>query len=324
MTIAKSHIDLQPVRKTAATTDPRGAGSTATPTPSPDTAAGADPYLQRIADLRSGDANRVRLVLADRDAVGPDLAQHIVPLLAWDEVCIDVIKALQGIAAKITGQLLDTMLDTEEEFAIRRRIPRVLCVTDSRRAVEGLLKGLEDRRFEVRYQSGRALRIMRNRTASIVIDREQIVTAVRREAAVSRRVWQSQRLLDRVDDHDALPFADEVLRTRTNRSLEHVFTILSLVLPAEPLRIAYRGLHTDDRALRGTALEYLESVLPPDIRERLWPLIEGGSSGGEFTTKRPHDEVLADLLRSHQSIEMNLVELRKKHSSPTGKGKGEE
>ena len=39
--------------------------------------------------------------------------------------------------------------------------------------------------------------------------------------------------------------------------------------PTTPLQIAYRGLHTTDPVLRGTALEYLEGVLPPDIRDRL-------------------------------------------------------
>ena len=32
-----------------------------------------------------------------------------------------------------------------------------------------------------------------------------------------------------------------------------------------PLRIAYRGLRTTDKSLRVTALEYLRSVLPPEI-----------------------------------------------------------
>jgi hypothetical protein len=41
-----------------------------------------------------------------------------------------------------------------------------------------------------------------------------------------------------------------------------VFSLLSLVLPREPLQIAFRGLQSSDRQLRGTALEYLEGVLP--------------------------------------------------------------
>jgi hypothetical protein len=45
-------------------------------------------------------------------------------------------------------------------------------------------------------------------------------------------------------------------------------------MPREPLRIAYRSLGSADRRLRGTALEYLEGVLPRHIRERLWPLLD--------------------------------------------------
>ena len=72
---------------------------------------------------------------------------------------------------------------------------------------------------------------------------------------------------------------DEFLKDRAGQSLAHVFTLLSLVLPTAPLQIAYRGLHTDDPKLRGTALEYLEGVLPQDIRQRLWPFLGPRAAG---------------------------------------------
>ena len=71
-----------------------------------------------------------------------------------------------------------------------------------------------------------------------------------------------------------MSFVDEFVRDRAGESLAHVFTLLSLVLPREPLQIAFRSLHTDDQNLQGTALEYLEGVLPAPIRERLWPFLE--------------------------------------------------
>jgi hypothetical protein len=61
-------------------------------------------------------------------------------------------------------------------------------------------------------------------------------------------------------------------------ALEHVFTMLGLALPTEPLRIALHAVQTDDSALRETALEYLESILPADVRIQLWPLLETGSA----------------------------------------------
>ena len=89
-------------------------------------------------------------------------------------------------------------------------------------------------------------------------------------------------------------------------------------LPPEPLRIAFRGLHTDDPRLRGTALEYLEGVLPPRIREQLWPFLEDRRPAASRET-RPRDEILADLLRSHESIMINLEELQRRAQDGTTK-----
>jgi hypothetical protein len=132
---------------------------------------------------------------------------------------------------------------------------------------------------------------------------------VRREVAVGRPVWESHRLLDRVDEEER-SFVDEFLKDRASQSLAHAFTLLALVLPTTPLQIAFRGLHTNDQALRGTALEYLEGVLPPDIRDRLWPFL--GDRPVRRTQGRSRDEILADLLRSNESIMINLEELRKR------------
>ena len=57
----------------------------------------------------------------------------------------------------------------------------------------------------------------------------------------------------------------------------HVFTLLAVVLPRQPLRIAYRALRSDDRRLRGTALEYLEIHNPDAATADLsgWALRSG-------------------------------------------------
>src|SRR5690606_10847573 len=130
------------------------------------------------------------------------------------------------------------------------RLPRVLHASTSERAVDGLMYGLADRRFEVRYQSGRTLAVMRARNSALKVPERAVFETIRKEVDVSRDIWESHRLLDRAEDSDGEHFVDEFLKTRTSRSLEHVFTLLSLVLPSEPLRIAFHGLHTDDANLR--------------------------------------------------------------------------
>jgi hypothetical protein len=166
-------------------------------------------------------------------------------------------------------------------------------------------------RFEVRYQCARSLAAIVEKNPRVTVDRETIFEIVRREAAVGRSVWKSQRLLQRPEEGDSTEafFVDEFVNDRASRSLAHVFTLLSLVLSAEPLKIAFRGLHTGDVNLRGTALEYLEGVIPPSIRDALWPFLEERRTHGRAARSR--EEVLAELLRSNQSIAINIEELRR-------------
>jgi len=270
----------------------------------------ADPTLTRIMALRSGDRGRVRAAL-ELGPLAPELVPHVIPLLAWDEVARSAADALRAVAPTILGQLLDAMLDPEQEFSVRRRIPGILISAPAERTVDGLLLGLQDKRFEVRYRAGRALVELQQRH-ELPVPADRVLAAVEREVTVDRSIWESQRLLGGLEDASEAPLMDEFLRERAGRSLEHVFTMLSLVLPATPLKIAYRGLFTDDDLLRGTALEYLENALPDNIRRRLWPFLEDRRTGGGAARARAREEIIADLIASNQSIALNLEELRKK------------
>jgi len=273
--------------------------------------ASLDPIVQQIVHLRSGKPQQIRATLAQA-VLEPALVPHVMPLLAWDEVCREAIAAMRQVAPMITGQLVDVLADPQQDFAIRRRIPRILSFSPSQRAVAGLWTGLKDTRFEVRFQSGRALAHILDKYPEIKLEREKVFSAVLREVAVGRRVWESHRLLDRLEDEEELsPLVDDFLRQRSSRSLEHVFTILSLALPKEPLKIAFRGLHTNNRDLKGTALEYLETILPEAIRKSLWPFLEDDR---KVTSEKSQsrEEILAELMHSNQSIELNLAEILKK------------
>ena len=268
-----------------------------------------DPEVMEIMALKSRNRDRVLDVLRDEEGLPPTLIPHVIPLLAWDPVAEDAVRALRKVAEERVGELIDALLDPNQPFAVRRRLARVFSICVSQRAVDGLLLGLEDLRFEVRFQCGRSLASIVEKNPRVRVDRERVFDVVRKEVAVGRPVWQSHRLLDNIDPEQR-SFVDEFLKDRAGQSLAHVFTLLSLVLPTAPLQIAYRGLHTDDPKLRGTALEYLEGVLPQDLSQRLWPFL--GREQQAPRDVRARDEILNDLLRSNESIMLNLEELRRR------------
>ena len=98
--------------------------------------------------------------------------------------------------------------------------------------------------------------------------------ALNRELSLQRPLWNSHRLLDPRGPQEKDWFFDDQLLDRADRNLEHLFTLLALLLPVEAVRIAFRALHTDDLQLKATAFEYLESATPADTRQLLLPLLE--------------------------------------------------
>jgi hypothetical protein len=149
---------------------------------------------------------------------------------------------------------------------------------------------------------------LRKKHPNLTVAAERVTAAVLREVVVDDGVWRSRKLLDQMDDESWSPVMDELLIERSDRSLEHVFTLLSLIMPPEPLKIAFKGLYTEDKMLRGTALEYLETTLPPEIKIALWPFLEDDRR--DTGKRRATKDVLEALLQSNQSIVVNLEELR--------------
>ena len=143
-----------------------------------------DVVLAAATDLRSGNVTRVRQRL--RQDLDPVLASLVISLLARNEVSDDAVKALRRIAPKIVGELTDALVDRERDFAIRRRIPRVLVACESSRGVEGLMIGLEDRRFEVRYQSAAGLARIHRRRRELEIGPDRVRDAILRELEVDK------------------------------------------------------------------------------------------------------------------------------------------
>ena len=116
-----------------------------------------DAQLRALADLRSRDLPRVTAALDRASAFGRIHVAQIIDLLAWDDVLPAASGALQRLAPAHLGMLIDALLDPATDFVIRRRLPRILGTVGSHRSLEGLVDGLNDARFEVRYHCSRAI-----------------------------------------------------------------------------------------------------------------------------------------------------------------------
>ncbi len=86
--------------------------------------------------------------------------------------------------------------------------------------------------------------------------------------------------------------------------------LLSLALEREPVQISYWAVRSQDAALRGTALEYLENVLPEAVRTALWPHL--GVRARPARSARPAQQVVEELMRSSNTLAFSRELLKRK------------
>ena len=192
------------------------------------------------------------------------------------------VSALAGFGARAAGEMVSVLLDPATPDVVRRRLPLALMVCPSPIARDGLLAALDGFDFEIRLRCGRAL-------LSLTDDHPELSTPFPGALALAER-----ELSGSGDKH---------------RVREHVFNLLALALEREAMRIVARAFTTEDVYVRGTALEYLETVLPARMFSALQPLL--ATAGPAPAHRRPATEVRAELIRAGATMTVSLDEVRR-------------
>ena len=240
-----------------------------------------DPVVAAIVELRSGDLLRIRAALRDppRD---PLIIGALIPLLSRDDLVRSVVSALAAFKERAAGEMVSVLLDPATPALVRRRLPLALKSCPSPIARDGLTTALGLFTLVIRLRCGRAL-------LALTDDHPEL------QKYIPDGLSLVEQELARGGDPDILK--------------EHVFNLLALTLERESMRIAARAFTTEDKYVRGTALEYLETVLPPDLFVGFRPLL--ASAGVESRHRRPPAEVRADLIRAATTMTVSLDELRR-------------
>jgi hypothetical protein len=211
-----------------------------------------DPVLARVADLTSGELARSLKALAP--PLPPRLVAFALPLLARPELQRPAFHAIRSALPRAAGQLADALLDPTTPEAVRVRLPALLSAAGDQRAADALVEGLDDPHFAVRSRCERVLRRMVAHDPDLLLSPRRLTRAAEREL---------ERIAAAVDD-----------REERERSLAHLFAVMALAFGEPPLRLAWTVLDIGDERLRGTALEYVENVVPDGLRRRLWPFVD--------------------------------------------------
>jgi ATP:ADP antiporter, AAA family len=223
-----------------------------------------DEVLEALSELRSGDEVRIRAVLQQARSE-PLLTGQVLLLLADDRLARAAADWLSVQEPAPVGALSDALLGEGLGSSVRRRVARLIGKIDDQRAVQCLLDALPKVPTDVRAGVAQALARLASRRP---IPREPLLAAVVETASSARA-------------------SDDLL-------LKEIFTLLSAAYRDEPMHHAFRAL-AHEGELRGTALEWLDTVLPHEVKSALWPRI---APQEELTRPRRRS---AEELREHLS-----------------------
>ncbi len=221
------------------------------------------------------------------------MVPQVIELLDRDDVAQVAYVALAKAGDRIAGQLVDALRNKAAPYNIRKRLPKVMSSSQSRVVWDGLMAHLLDRR-SVRSAArvcAKALERILSKQLEFRPHSDAIVEVVRQELSTTQRLSHSSK--------ESGVRMEDALKDRAAKSIAHIFTLLGLVLPPQPVRLAFRALRAEDKKLHGVALEYLDSVLPHDLREQLSAYFEGSIAAPTGARK---EEALAKLLESNPSI----------------------
>lgn len=183
------------------------------------------------------------------------------------------VEALAAFGDRIVGTLRDALVDPEMPQDVRREIPAVLQSIGSRAAQAVLTESVMDKDVVLRYRCIAALNKLGQLHPDRPVDRKIIESVLAAEILGHYRSYQVMGTLSRNLSDSAEPVR-QGLRESMEKETERIFRLLKMLYPEHDLHSAYVGLQSSDPMVHDNALEFIDNVLPPEIRAVLMPVID--------------------------------------------------
>lgn len=166
------------------------------------------------------------------------------------------------------GQLGDLTLSRREELDARVRAIELLSTHPSERGRDVLLELLREEDLRLRRAAALGLLSMSQVIPSIVPKTNLLIEYAGKELRRPSLTVEPKTAFER-----SSPFFRDARGRQLASSVEYVFLLLAIsTRNAERLQLALAGITSEDEHQRGTALEYLDNLLPSALRDRLLAL----------------------------------------------------
>ena len=183
------------------------------------------------------------------------------------------VAALAKFGDRIVGTLRDYLTDPEIRPEVRREIPKVLQEIGTAAAYAVLVESVLDRDVVLRYHTIAAINRLGQAHPDRSTDRKLIETVLAAEIMGHYRSYQVLGTLEGSMGDPSNPI-EHGLRESMEKETERIFRLLKILYPQYDLHSAYVGMQSADPVVHDNAVEFMDSVLPPEVRMLIIPLFD--------------------------------------------------
>jgi HEAT repeat protein len=188
-----------------------------------------------------------------------------------------VVAAIAAFGDRVTGTLRDYLTDESMRAEVRRGIPKVLEAIGSPAAQAVLVESVLDRDVVLRYHTISALNRLGQAHPNRPTDRKLIESVLAAEIMGHYRSYQVLGSLGgslSASLNDPANPVEHGLGESMEKETERIFRLLKILYPQYDMHSAYVGLQSSDPVVHDNAVEFMDSVLPPEVRQVIIPLFD--------------------------------------------------
>jgi AAA family ATP:ADP antiporter len=196
----------------------------------------------------------------------------LVAALGRAPVSDDAAGALAAFGNRIVPFIASRLRDDGVPLDVRRELPAVLVRIGTAEAEQILIDSLLHADPTLRHRVVASLNKLRLVHPEVQIDRNAVELLLAAEIAGHYRSYQVLGPLQaRLRETDP---ALHRLRELMEHEIERIFRLMALLFPHAGLHDAYEGVRSSNPVIRGNAMELLDNVLTPDLRQVIVPLLD--------------------------------------------------
>jgi len=203
----------------------------------------------------------------------------------------EAISALKNYGHAIIKELIFKLNYDQIDPNSKQFIPEIIGAFGGQKAVNALFKLLRNKDLIVRLESARVLNQLKSNHPSLKFSKRDVVRLILQECKLYHRTLSAMQIQKQIflkyeemltSDKDVEEFSArnsliDLLERRLDHGLEQIFTLLGLRYQQKDIEIAYQGIISEKQEVRANAIEFLDNLLQPNLKQTLLPLVENST-----------------------------------------------